>query len=227
MHNTDQRSAPQGLIGIIGWRVRNAVHQRKTTPALHQLHVAVLRHYLKHGTGPDAQALVADDSNSSWLEIASGLESLNQVGAIQYDGEKVASAYPFNSRPSRHRVTLPEGRTCYAMCATDAMGIHFMSGLDISVISNCPGCEAEILYRLVNGVLREIDPASALQCIALPNQSGSVAETACPNMNLYCEAGHIDKTHFTDDSDWQTETHTAYEVARHAQWLFSDFMSLD
>lgn len=55
--------------------------------------------------------------------------SLVEADLLRIDGDRrVVVAYPFSAQPTRHRVTLHDGRTYYAMCAIDALGIPYMLG---------------------------------------------------------------------------------------------------
>ena len=45
------------------------------------------------------------------------------------DGD-VTAAYPFSARPTRHRLRLVDGRSYWAMCAIDALGIPYMLDSD-------------------------------------------------------------------------------------------------
>lgn len=56
--------------------------------------------------------------------------------AIEEDGS-VSSIYPVSAKPSRHLVSLADGRTVYCMCAIDALGCAYTFDQDIVINSSC------------------------------------------------------------------------------------------
>ena len=66
------------------------------------------------------------------------VKTLNEKNAlaIEEDGT-VSSIYPVSAKPSRHLVSLADGRTVYCMCAIDALGCAFTFNQDIVINSSC------------------------------------------------------------------------------------------
>lgn len=62
-------------------------------------------------------------ANDAEKAMVKTLQSKNAL-AIEEDGS-VSSIYPVSAKPSRHLVTLADGRTVYCMCAIDALGCAF------------------------------------------------------------------------------------------------------
>ena len=56
--------------------------------------------------------------------------------AIEEDGS-VSSIYTVSAKPSRHLVSLADGRTVYCMCAIDALGCAYTFDQDIVINSSC------------------------------------------------------------------------------------------
>ena len=69
---------------------------------------------------------------------------------LRKDGE-IVSSYPFSARETRHRVIFEDGHEVYALCSTDALGIHFMLDENITVLSRCPESEKEIKIVVKDG----------------------------------------------------------------------------
>ena len=74
-------------------------------------------HYIVDHHKPFAPA---DEAEQRMVET---LRSKNAL-AIEEDGT-VSSIYPVSANPSRHLVTLADGRTVYCMCAIDALGCAY------------------------------------------------------------------------------------------------------
>jgi len=68
--------------------------------------------------------------------------------------------FPVSALPTRHRVTLKDGRRFFAMCAVDAMGTAFTFEQDVEIESECSECGARILVGIERGELAEVEPAS-------------------------------------------------------------------
>jgi len=64
------------------------------------------------------------------------IEKLQKADILSIKGSKIISAYPFSAIPTLHKVIFEDGHRVYALCATDALGIHFMLNENIAVISN-------------------------------------------------------------------------------------------
>ena len=60
-------------------------------------------------------------------------------------------AYPISTAATRHKVTLADGRTFYAMCAIDALGCCFVFGQPVTVESTCQICGKPLRVQ-VDGV---------------------------------------------------------------------------
>lgn len=75
-------------------------------------------------------------------------------------GGEIAFVYPVSALPTRHRVSLADGRDLYAMCAIDALGCTFEFGQDAKVISSCSQCQQPISVALKGVQLRRAEPAT-------------------------------------------------------------------
>jgi hypothetical protein len=66
--------------------------------------------------------------------------------------------YPVSALATRHRVSLEDGRRCFAMCAVDAMGTAFTFEQDVEIQSECSECGKPISVRIERGRLAEVAP---------------------------------------------------------------------
>lgn len=98
----------------------------------------------------------------SSLNVASILKKLREKGllASQEDGA-ITGVYPLSALPTRHTVQLQNGRSVYAMCAIDALGMAYEFGQDISIASSCRRCGTKISLTSENGDFTKIQPPTA------------------------------------------------------------------
>ena len=68
--------------------------------------------------------------------------------------------FPVSALPTRHRVSLKDGRRLFAMCAVDAMGTAFTFEQDVEIESECSECGARIFVAIERGELARVEPAS-------------------------------------------------------------------
>ena len=52
------------------------------------------------------------------------IEKLHKADILTKEDDKIISAYPFSARATRHKVIFKDGHEVYALCVTDALGIH-------------------------------------------------------------------------------------------------------
>jgi len=105
------------------------------------------------------QALGCSPAASSQL-----LDALAAKGFVVRDGAHggIAAAYPLSTRPTRHRVTLADGRTAYALCAVDALGVSPLLRASAAIETRCPHCEQPIGLEVHEGEVRRREPPTAV-----------------------------------------------------------------
>jgi hypothetical protein len=69
--------------------------------------------------------------------VQESLARLDTDDLIQFDGERVAIAYPFSAAPTPFTVRLAGGQERFACCAIDALGVAPMLGQRVQVRSRC------------------------------------------------------------------------------------------
>jgi hypothetical protein len=104
---------------------------------------------------------------------------------VQLDARgNVAVAYPFSARPTRHRVRLGDGRSYWACCAIDALGIPYLLGerAIVAAQEDDGGHPITVVVDPAAGTLR-CDPPDAAVVVAASGD-GCAAACACPHINL-------------------------------------------
>lgn len=109
---------------LSAWRSR-AVPLDPVAKALHQ---EILRTFAARGRPPSPSELDAVTA-ASGRPTSEVLSALHEADAIRLDPDGgIAVAYPFSTRPTRHRVRIADRVEVHAMCAIDALGISAMLG---------------------------------------------------------------------------------------------------
>lgn len=163
-------SAPGGD----AWRAR----ARPRDPAERAVHQAVLRAFATTGHAPPAETLLP-------LTAASGrtptdvLTALHELDALRLDDQgRIAVAYPFSARPTRHRVRIADGVEVHAMCAIDALGISPMLGADTTIRSTDPTTGEPVT------VGSRWDPETAVVFLGA-TAGGPSADCCCGYLNFF------------------------------------------
>lgn len=95
-----------------------------------------------------------DNQQVIWLSLLEkSLIALDKNGAI-------AGVYPVSAKPTRHHVTLADGRSFFAMCAIDALGTAYEFNQEVSVLSSCRRCDQKININVKNGELVGVSPST-------------------------------------------------------------------
>jgi len=127
----------------------------------------------------------------SEITVIQALARLHAADILTLRGGVIVSAYPFSAAETRHLVVFSDGHAVNALCATDALGIHFMLGKDITVRSLCPECGREIVIILKNGKVISCDPPSAIEFVKARDRCGCSADACCPDLNFFCDPNHL------------------------------------
>jgi hypothetical protein len=90
------------------------------------------------------------------------IERLIEKRAVVQDEEgHLSFIFPVSALPTRHRVSLKDGRRFFAMCAVDAMGTAFTFDQDVEIESECSECGAKIAIGIERGELAVVVPPTA------------------------------------------------------------------
>jgi hypothetical protein len=145
-------------------------------PAERALYASILRRFAEGRTPSPAPPTGID----------AVLRTLAQRDLIGLDGSgDITVAYPFSAQPTRHRVRLDDGRSYWAMCAIDALGIPFLLHERAEVEGREPGSGLPIRVAVdLAATTPRCTPADAVVLVARSG-SGCASGCACPHINLF------------------------------------------
>lgn len=155
------------------------------TPVERRLYHAILRAFPARGGPPDL-AWIAAEARTLGQEPAAAIAALVAKDVLQVDPATgvITAAYPFSGVPTPHRVTIAGGRTVYAMCAIDALGIPFMLGLDATVESADP-VSGELVRIFIGDGVATWAPETARVVVGCAEGDGPTSAVLCPTINFF------------------------------------------
>jgi len=154
---------------------------------------AILESFPLNGKAPSKWELAQILGLSDIAEVTSYLDELERDDAILRDKRtgEIIVAYPYSSGETRHRVTVAERMNVWAMCAIDALGIHFMVRKDTRIESTCPQLGIPIIIHLHKGGVSSVEPSTTVVWRTDKRADECHdATTCCPGTNFFssCEA---------------------------------------
>ncbi len=213
-------------IQVIGERVRSAALNATAGSELYRdLRRLVLSHFVETGDAPTSKQIMAA-MGISGERCTEALRNLHRGDVLVFNDGRIESAYPFSGLPSYNRIQFASGVVCYAMCATDAFGAHFMTGQEMTVTSRCPHCNEAIVNRLQDGRVVEGQPDEPVEYLPTLSGCGAVAQMACPSMNFFCNEGHLEAWCEAHDVAPGGAQCRRDEVLAHGKWIFGDFLRI-
>jgi hypothetical protein len=103
---------------------------------------------------------LADDTG---INVSSAIKGLKQKGlAVVRDDGAVAGVYPFSASPTTHQVQFEDGKSTYAMCAIDSLGIAYELEKDVVISSSCSHCKRPISIEITEGEISMAEPQTTL-----------------------------------------------------------------
>jgi hypothetical protein len=170
--------------GISTWKV-GGCRGEHLSGAERKLYQWILRRFADEGA-PSAEAMWAEAS-SLGLDFEPTCDKLASEDLIHLDSKgEVSVAYPFSGRPAAHRVVI-NGRSVYAMCAIDALGIAPMLGRPVVVTSLDPVTEAEITVWLQPDGTGTWQPTEAV-VVARRACEGAAFQGCCQVLNFFASS---------------------------------------
>lgn len=163
----------------------DADQQAKLSPVLQSLHRAVLGAFLDGDPGPDTGWL-AHQAEERSLNPARAITKLAESDLVHVDGATVTVAYPFSGTRTAHRVRLASGRSVWAMCAIDALGIPAMTGQDATVFSSDPDTGAPVRVEFHDGCWRWT-PKDAVVVVGFSGACSTSAQAVCPQIDFHTD----------------------------------------
>jgi hypothetical protein len=122
--------------------------------------------FLADGTPPSvagtsgALGVTPDDAAAAYDRLAAG-----RVIVLEPGTRDVRMAAPLSAVPTRFRVRVHNGRSYYANCVWDALGVLAMLDHDGQVDASCADCDAPVELRVTDGTLA---PSDAVVHFAVP-----------------------------------------------------------
>ncbi len=214
----------KSLMDQIGATVRGRLAEANLSQSENEARKFILKEFARTGKPPSEKTIVEAMKMPSVEAVHRFIERLNKADILTVEGGEILSAYPFSARQTRHKVVFPDGHEIFSLCATDALGIHFMLGEDISVRSRCPECEGEIKIELKGEEIASSEPASVVEFVSSGDHCGCTAKTFCPFMNFFCSKNHLEMWREKNPASAQGETHQLHQVLEHGKYIFGDFL---
>lgn len=213
-----------GLMERIGESVKGRVAAAKLDPVEDEIRKFILRKFAANGKAPSLQEIGEEMDLASTEFFNRTVKKLELADILSIKGAVIISAYPFSAQETRHRVIFADGRRAYALCATDALGIHFMLNEPITILSRCPWCERETEVTVKNGTIYSCKPEGMLEFVSEQERCGCTAETCCPYINFFCSRVHLARWREKNSELANGETYTLDEALRHGRMIFGDFL---
>jgi hypothetical protein len=113
---------------------------------------AIWREFVEHGGPVMLEAAAASVPGLTPDVVRARAAALDAADLIGLDGDAVRLAYPFTAGPNAFAMILPGGRTGYACCAIDALGVAPMLGTSVTLRTRCHWSGAPLAF--------DVDPAA-------------------------------------------------------------------
>ena len=214
----------KSLMDQIGETVRGRVAEAHLSPVEDETRKYILRVFARTGHPPSDTAITEAMKLPSLESVHRLVEKLNKADILTQEGGEIISAYPFSAKATRHKVIFKDGHEVYALCATDALGIHFMLGEDITVRSRCPACENEMKIEVKGGRVASCAPEGVVEFVSRREHCGCTAKTFCPFMNFLCSLEHLEKWQEKNPASGKGEMYQLPQVLEHGKYIFGDFL---
>ncbi len=213
------------LMDRIGASVRDRCRDAGLTPFEDDVRIRILREFARTGRPPTVAEIAERVNGASGETVRQAIGRLEAADLLTTRDGAIAAAYPFSADPTRHTVVFTDGHAVHALCATDAMGIHFMLGEEVIVRSRCPECEREIVLLLRDGAIAKRTPDDPVEFAAISKGCGCTAETCCPNINLFCGRDHAGRWTGRHPEVADGEIYTLEEALEDGRTIFGEFLA--
>lgn len=211
-----------GLMERIGETVKGRVAAAELDPVENEIRRFILREFARTGKAPGSGEIVEGMGLSSIDPIDRTIEKLEAADILTRKEGNIVSSYPFSAVQTRHRVIFDDGHEVYALCATDALGIHFMLNSGITIISRCPCCEGETKINVRNGQIEFRAPDGMLEFVSEQERCGCTAETCCPYINFFCSEDHLSTWREKNPGLAKGQAYSIHEALLHGKTIFED-----
>lgn len=212
------------LMDRIEETVKGQIFKAKLSPLEDEIRKYILREFARNGRPPFPKEIMEGLRLSSAGAVNQTIEKLEKADILSRRENKIASAYPFSAAKTRHKVIFEDGHAVYALCAADALGIHFMLEKDITILSRCPRCEKEIRIVVKDGKIGSCNPEGIVEFVGIRERGTCIAETLCPFINFFCSEEDL-KEWMEKNSEYKNgEIYLLSDALEHGRIIFGDFL---
>lgn len=150
------------------------------SPALKNLHQAILRSFIEHGRAPTGAEL---EIGLHGEDLGASLHKLGEADLIVLDKQEQlpVGAYPLTSEQTPHQIAV-NGHTIHAMCALDALSVAPMFDETVNITSRCHISNSPIKIRMQGDTLLEARPDDAIVGIRWQMPTTVAAHSMCMEM---------------------------------------------
>jgi len=149
------------------------------------------------------------------------LARLNDADLLSFQDDEIESSYPFSAAGTAHRVRFDNDREVFALCATDAVGVHFLLNTKVTVLTSCATCDGPIELALQHGHVSRSQPGDIVEFVAGRRACGCNAHSLCPNINFFCTVGHLEQWRASHPDLAEGVIYVLDEVLLHARTIYS------
>jgi hypothetical protein len=218
------KTVMKSLMDQIGETVRGRLSEAHLSQSEDETRKYILKEFAKTGKPPSEKAITEAMKLPTRESVRSLVDKLHKADILTREGGEIISAYPFSAKATRHKVIFQDGHEVYALCATDALGIHFMLGQDITVRSRCPECENEMKIEVKDGKVAACVPDGLVEFVSSREHCGCTAKTFCPFMNFFCSKKHLENWREKNPAYGKGEMYQLHQVLEHGKNIFGDFL---
>ncbi len=184
----------------------------------------ILMEFANNGRPPDPEEITERLNLSSVDIVNKVIDKLQKADLLSRNGEEIISAYPFSALETYHKVIFDDGHEVYALCATDALGIHFMLNKDITILSRCPECEGEISVIVKDHQIDSYIPNGLIEFVSNIQRCGCTAKNLCPYINFFCSEEHLNEWREKNPQYKSGEIYSLNEALEHGKTIFADLL---
>ena len=169
----------------------------------------VYDHFVEYSRAPHFEEIITKFKITK-KKLIETLDTLEQHRSlIRITGtQRILMAWPFSNIPTSYQTKLEKGKSYYANCAWDSIGIHVLLQLPVKIKAYCFHCADPIILTLQNEQILEKIPKDVLIHFSKPIAKwyDNIIDTCSNNMNFFSSPDHL--------KEWKTENsiNTGYTI---------------
>jgi hypothetical protein len=214
----------KGPLNNIRKTVKERIAEAGLNPSEEEIRKYILSGFARNGRPPAPSDIKKGLRLSSVHIVNQTIEKLERADILSKKGDEIVSAYPFSATATSHKVIFEDGHEVYALCATDALGIHFMLNKNITIISKCHECKNEIRIIVKNRSIDSWKPKKVVEFVGSMKKCGCTAEALCPFINFFCSMEHLKKWREQNLQNDTGEIYSLSEAMEHGRIIFENLL---